>query len=241
MEGIPKIVMQTWKTNVIPDHWKSGFLSVQKMNPTWQHVLMTDQDNRNFIESYFPEYLVSFDLFPYGIQRADFVRYAWLYLHGGVYLDLDYEVEIPFEYIIESCGSDFDIAIPSLVKVKNVSNSFIISRPRCSFWIRLMDDIVTGNLPWFVGIEKHLYILNSTGPKKLTTLMERYSHEFKFAFIPSHIIDPLGLKGTLVKNLEGMSWVSPIGKFFFHLYERRFLILVILVILTITVFYRLRS
>lgn len=228
---IPKIVMQTWKTREVPDDWKISPKSVQDINPKWKYVLLTDEDNRNFIERHFPEYLLVFDLFPYGIQRADFIRYAWLYINGGIYLDLDYEVKVPFEFIIQSCGTDFDIAVPSLIK--NVVNSFIISKPKCSFWLRLMDEIVKSELPWFAKLERHLFILYSTGPGIMNNLMEKFVNDYKFKYLPLFILNPSDdyetKTETLVKNLEGMSWVSPFGRFFVELY--RWKVLIILIVL----------
>ena len=97
---IPMIIMQTWKTKTVPEHWKSSPESIKNLMPDWEHVLMTDDDNRKFIQEYFPQYLTTFDEFEYGIQRADFIRYAWLYINGGLYLDLDYELVEPLEFRI---------------------------------------------------------------------------------------------------------------------------------------------
>ena len=45
--NIPKIIMQTWKTNDIPIEWKESPEAAKKFNPEWRYILMTDIDNRN--------------------------------------------------------------------------------------------------------------------------------------------------------------------------------------------------
>jgi mannosyltransferase OCH1-like enzyme len=60
--------------------------------PHWKYVLNSDEDNRNFVVQYFPDFLPTYDGFRYPIQRADVIRYMWLYIHGGLYMDLDVEI-----------------------------------------------------------------------------------------------------------------------------------------------------
>ena len=47
---IPKIIMQTWKNTQVPDHWKRSPESIKQHMSDWQYVLMTDDDNRKFVE-----------------------------------------------------------------------------------------------------------------------------------------------------------------------------------------------
>ena len=83
--------MQTWKTRNIPHQWKISPSSIKKNIPKhWNYVLMTDRDNRDFVKKYFPSFLSYYESFPYNIQRADAIRYMWLYVNGGIYMDLDF-------------------------------------------------------------------------------------------------------------------------------------------------------
>jgi mannosyltransferase OCH1-like enzyme len=97
---IPKIIMQTWKNNILPDEWKVSQTSIYKYMSSWKYILLNDDDNRNFIIKHFPDFLSYYDKFPYNIQSADAIRYCWLYINGGLYIDCDYEflvfsLEIP--------------------------------------------------------------------------------------------------------------------------------------------------
>jgi mannosyltransferase OCH1-like enzyme len=89
---IPKRIMQTWKTSDVPEKWKASPASIKQHMPDWQYTLMTDTMNRAFVEQHFSDFLPYYDGFKYPIQRADAIRYMWLYIHGGLYLDLDCEL-----------------------------------------------------------------------------------------------------------------------------------------------------
>jgi len=91
---IPKIIHQQWKSTEITneryskwhDRWKNLF-----PEPEYQHILWTDETQRELIEKHFPWFLKYYDGYKFNIQRADSVRYFILYFYGGLYADLDYE------------------------------------------------------------------------------------------------------------------------------------------------------
>ena len=97
MITIPKIIMQTWKNTDIPDKWKSSPASIRQYMPDWEYVLMTDDMNDQFVRTYFPDFYSHYVNFPYPIQRADAIRYMWLYKHGGIYMDMDFELIKPLD------------------------------------------------------------------------------------------------------------------------------------------------
>src|SRR5437762_1813333 len=111
---IPRRIMQTWKTKNVPEHWKPSPLSIRQHMPDWEYTLMTDEDNRKFVAEHFPDFLPYYDRFPYPIQRADAIRYCWLYIHGGVYLDLDTVVQKSLEPLFEDGGDLFLVASGNL-------------------------------------------------------------------------------------------------------------------------------
>ena len=89
-KAIPKIIFQTWKTRRrLPSnfaYWRSSF---SKRNPTYQHVLWDDDDNRRFVDERFHWFIDAYDRFPAEIFRADLIRFFFLYSYGGFYSDLD--------------------------------------------------------------------------------------------------------------------------------------------------------
>lgn len=241
---IPKIVMQTWKTTTVPDIWKDGQKSVIDLNTArgWKYVLMTDTDNRNFICDHFPEYLECYDQFEYNIQRVDFIRYAWLYVHGGVYIDLDYEMYIPFDEIIQYMkdkhGCDHEAYIP---RTSESANAFMISVPKCRFWIHLMNSIVNEKPHWYQSFEKHLYILYTTGPKRLLNCVVQYGYGNRIGDIPKELFPTCSICSRdsvkmSAKKLEGCSWITPTAKLFTKVWCNSEMILFI-ILLIVLIFY----
>ncbi len=242
---IPRIIMQTWKTRDVPEKWHQGQKSIIKLNPDWQYVLMTDKDNLKLIETHFPQYLKTYQAFEHNIQRVDFIRYAWMYLKGGIYIDLDYHMYKSFDELLFRLPEKADIYMP-LGGVKSSMNAFLISRPKCQFWIELMDLICRNEAPWYSQVESHLQVLYSTGPGILISALQYYGHKYKVVFIPDNIFPmcsacALKCETEFGKKLEGCSWVNSSGQIlmfcFCNLYQIfAFLILIIAAVFLITMY-----
>ena len=92
---IPKIIHQTWKNSSLPDNIRSYTNRVKRLHPQWDYVLWTDEENEKLVRTHYPAYLHTYKTFPKNIIRADIIRYLILHRHGGLYLDLDYEMLKP--------------------------------------------------------------------------------------------------------------------------------------------------
>ena len=117
---IPKIVHQTWKSNNVPEKCKEWVKSWKEKNPGWDYRLWTDEDNRNLIKEYFPRFLRIYDSFHKPIYRADIARYCIIYIHGGVYADLDFECLKPMEELVKDDKCFFGLEPKEHWKGKNV-------------------------------------------------------------------------------------------------------------------------
>lgn len=207
---IPKILMQTWKTRNVPEHWKSSPKSIQRLMPKWKYVLMSDEDNRNFIKKYFPEYLKVYDNLEYPIMKCDMIRYAFLYIHGGIYMDLDIELTKPLADLFHD---DADIYVVESGNACSVyTNSFLASKPRCKFWLDCLEEIKKPYPCWAYG--KHLKVMTKTGPLMLTRVIKRKKYDYCFAKIKKEYVMPCSVceikpctkPGAYTKSLEGSSW-----------------------------------
>lgn len=238
---IPKIIMQTWKGGVetLPEVWKSSPESIKYHMPDWCYVLMTDKDNDSFIEQHFPQYLKQFREFKYGIQRADFIRYAWLYVHGGLYIDCDFELIAPLDdmFLVDK---DFYIMKTGSTGW-NCTNSLMASKPGVGVWLECMKRSVNP-CRWY-ALGKHLKVMTSTGPAMLTSVVKKQDPR------SYHILDsrdlkpcsscdpkPCQRKGKYVKNLEGASWWAWDSGMYNFFYCRWRLIVVILVVVIISIY-----
>jgi hypothetical protein len=104
-----------------------------------------DADNRALFEKHLPKYLPKYDSFTTSISKADFSRFAYLYVYGGVYADLDVECLRPLEFIFEAKSGQkkpgvvlgmmgdrptFEHAIP---------NAWMSSVPRHPLWLTCIE------------------------------------------------------------------------------------------------------
>lgn len=208
---IPKRIFQTWKTHTVPNHWKPGQDSIKEMMPDWEHVLFDDEDNRNFIKEHFPDYLKYYDAFPYNIQRADVIRYAYLYVFGGLFFDSDFRVLKPLDELFTE--TDADVYLVHSGNVGGcVTNSFMASKPGCKFWLDVLEE-TKRVLPWYY-LGKHIVTMCSTGPIMLSNVCNKT--KMVIAKLPGRLLMPCSVcnincntEGALLSPLPGGgSWNS---------------------------------
>ena len=207
---IPKIIMQTWKTHELPDHWKPSPLSIKKYMPNWRYLLLDDNEIRSIVEKNFPDFLPYFDKFPWGVQRADAIRPIFLYLYGGLYLDLDFELQAPLDQLFTEDAGLY------LVKSGNlgswVTNSLMASKQGHPFWLYYIEQMKMAP-PWW-AVSKHFQIMTSTGPMKLTWCLQQYKANYfplpRALVMPCSVcnISRCQIYNALLKPLPGQSWNS---------------------------------
>src|SRR5438094_316457 len=101
--------------------------------PDWELRLWTDEDNNDLVRTEFPHMVQWFDALPFGIMRADVARYMYMYVTGGLYLDLDYELIRPFDRTTETCvlPLEHDGPVPGGGRL---GNAVLASEPRGAFF-----------------------------------------------------------------------------------------------------------
>lgn len=170
LDDVPKIIFQTWKTKNVPHAWQEAQASVQKKNPGFKYVFLTDADNEAIVRDYFPSFLQTYQGLAYGIQRADTIRYILLYLYGGIYLDLDYVAIKAFDKIKLDPGKQVGL-ISSSNASKVLTNSFLISKPSAPFWLECLEEIKQAKPIW--AITKHIEVMSTTGPLMINRVAAR--------------------------------------------------------------------
>ncbi len=121
---IPKIIIQTWKTEKIPSEVREFIEKLKYNNPDFEYKFYTDKDIDVFIKSKFPEYYSTFISFEYTIQKIDFFRYLCVYYYGGFYFDIDMDIN---QTIRELCKYECvfpkeSYTIENIFKNKNLLN-----------------------------------------------------------------------------------------------------------------------
>jgi mannosyltransferase OCH1-like enzyme len=89
---IPKTIIQTWKTNKIPNKYKILVESIKKNNNEFKYILITDQDMENLVKNKYPEYYNKFSNLKKKIMKIEFIRCLAIYHYGGFYFDLDMSI-----------------------------------------------------------------------------------------------------------------------------------------------------
>ena len=245
MPDIPKIFMQTWKNNNVPEHWKSSPASVKRLMPDWKYVLMTDKDNRNLVKKYFPDYLDLYDNLEYPIMRADIIRYMFLYIYGGVYADMDIEITKPLDDLFQDDGDVYVVESGNGGSI--YTNSFLASKPGCKIWLDCLEEIRKPYPYWAYG--KHLKVMSKTGPLMLTRVIKNSKYKYHISKIPKKLVMPCNVcdtkpctkPGAYTKALEGSSWCGWDSYIYTSCMcnSKKILILILAIIILIYIYVRL--
>jgi mannosyltransferase OCH1-like enzyme len=170
---IPKIIHQTYKTKDLPEDLQYWHQKVITLHPEWQVHLWTDVDNLRLVEEHFPHLLKAYNQLPYTIMRVDMIRYMYMVVYGGVYLDLDYELFRPLDEIItghelvlplarEKQGKDFYQT--SMI----IGNCIFASAPEHLFWHDVISTFYKN--PPVAQFSNKIDILKLTGPEFITRI-----------------------------------------------------------------------
>jgi hypothetical protein len=154
--GIPKIIHQMWIDKIIdnnttvPDKYKKLCYpeSWKKLNPDFEYVLW----NRDKVKELFKHPLLArWKPFWYSIgpliEQCDFARYAIMLVHGGVYVDLDFQCLKPVAPLLEN--RDVGLSWEPREHTgegdgvhRRLYNGFFMSKPGQSIWALFMDYII---------------------------------------------------------------------------------------------------
>jgi len=101
---IPKTIYQTFKSSKLPLLTRWHIYWMKKKNPEYDYQFYDDTRIEAFIKEEFDE--ETFKLYSklnIGAAKADFFRYAILYIKGGIYLDIDSKINISLDsFILDS-------------------------------------------------------------------------------------------------------------------------------------------
>lgn len=252
---IPRVIMQTWKTNVLPDHWKPSQASIYRCMNDWKYVLMTDDNNRNFVKEHFPDFIDTYDSFPYNIQRVDAVRYAWLFINGGIYMDCDIELLGNIDHLFMKLSQDIKVSggtnsnnnklfvVPSANNSNVYTNAFIAATPRHPVFLSMMEDMKSSTIfKTMTKIEMHWHIMESTGPMMFTRIVKQLNEEY--IIIDASVLNPYTIcdveynrPNALMRPLCGSSWVGPVGVIWQTCYCYRHILISIAIVLMMALVY----
>jgi mannosyltransferase OCH1-like enzyme len=194
---IPKIIIQTWKDNMIPDKYKAEIDTIKKLNPTYEYYFFTDDDIEVFFKENYEDYYKTYEKLPIKIQKIDFFRYVAVYHYGGIYLDLDMTGLLPFDDILK-----YDAVFPvdqniseskcKLDRFKSFCDKdmkFLLgqyafaAKPKHPF-IKLLVDSIHNNIDKYIEDYKIngkelIYTYTTTGPDFVSNIYYEYPNKDK--------------------------------------------------------------
>lgn len=139
---IPRIIVQTGKAASVPVGFLEASQLLRAMNRDFAYRYYTDEEARAFIEKNMPANVTeTFDTLIPGAFKADFFRYVFLYVNGGVYIDGDEVPLVPLSTILESQDT-FVSAEDPYAASKALYNAFIASVPRHPIMAEVINQIV---------------------------------------------------------------------------------------------------
>lgn len=155
------------------------------------YKLWTDADNNALIKESLPWFLETYNSFPKEIFRADVARYVYMYVYGGVYVDLDFESLKPLDALL--CNTSVTLAFEN---DQSVANCIMASAPGHPFWIHLLTNIVqsaTNAAHWHA-----VDAIKESGPMAVSKAYWEFSS--KTELLPITVTAPGVLVNRYLKN-----------------------------------------
>ena len=141
-DEIPNNLFQIYMfyTNPIPQYI---FDAINQYASNYQHVVFDDKDAIQFLERYFDQRVVRcFHYLKTGPHKADLLRYCYLYVYGGIYLDIKTILIKPLDDIFK----DKKCFYTCIDMNKNaMCNAIIASKPRNIIFLKLINHILETN------------------------------------------------------------------------------------------------
>lgn len=102
------------------------------INPDYDYYFFNKDERRALIEEYFDaRVLKAYDKLELGALRADLWRYCGLFLHGGVYADIDFVSLVPLREVLQS--HDEFVTANAHAPAQALVNGFIAAIPQHPF------------------------------------------------------------------------------------------------------------
>lgn len=178
---IPRIIHQTapgdqgrWSSS-----WRVCQRSVREVFPDFRYIMWTDEDIDRLAQTHFSWFYPVFKDFPSQIYRADAARYMFLYLYGGIYIDMDMEVLRDFYGALAQ--DRVSLVESPFPEMETVQNSLMASPPRHPFWIEVLREISST-----ITIMRDS-VLDCTGPRMLSRL---YTDTKDIHLLPASTFNP---------------------------------------------------
>jgi len=176
---IPKVLHLTWKTKELPAQFDALVSKMRTLHPDWTVRIWTDAEMLDFVKEHGePHRFQKYSDYTKTIQCCDYFRIFVLFVLGGVYLDLDIDLDRPIElpeYVTAFFPCEKVMSSVALVQHKNrdavrIGNYAMGSVPGHQFFKYFLDRLQSAKS----NDTGPNWILETTGPGVLTTSYHDY-------------------------------------------------------------------
>ena len=168
---IPLHIHQIWIGSAISNKMNKCVEQLKKNNPEFKHHLYDDKKSRAFIRNHFEKnVLCAYDRLIPLAYKADLLRYCIMYINGGIYIDIKFQLKNGFKLIDYTDKEYYTKEGPyGDGNVYFITNGFIISQPNNPLWIKCIYKIIENvNNQWFGST-----FISPTGPELVYSLFDK--------------------------------------------------------------------
>ena len=171
---IPKIIHTSFKTyESIPKAYNEVFKSWKVTNPDWEVKFYSYKDNNILVKNNFPWLYDTYKNFYFDEQRLDMAKACYLYLYGGLYVDVNYLPLANIDPLFYKSNDELYFAYNNDTKQESIVTSFMASKPKSSFWLSYLKNIIGDK--GYIFSTKNGIINNTTGSQKISSLVKSYN------------------------------------------------------------------
>ena len=142
--SIPKVIISTYfDKKKIPN---KVYENIKLFAPNYKYIIFDDEDIVLFLKKYYdPSVLNTFYMLNRGAFKADLFRYCYLYLFGGLYIDIKTKLIKNIDLILNKKNTNF-YTVLSMHK-GTVYQGIIACKPKNPIFLELINHIVNVNKP----------------------------------------------------------------------------------------------
>jgi hypothetical protein len=151
-EGFPHIfhhVWFTWKSPTMPAHYAAYRASCTRLHQNFTLKLWADDENRAFLQRFYPWFVPFYDAYDQPVKMSDSVRYFLLHHYGGIYADLDVVCLKPLDELLALHRDSGSALLGRLGDslgdqryAQNVPNALMISKRKSLFMLHCIRELV---------------------------------------------------------------------------------------------------
>lgn len=180
---IPKKIHLTYATEELSSQYQENLNAWKRLYSDWDIHYYSDAAVYRFFERHFPEFFLDLPNIQLGAVLADVFRYGVLYVHGGMYTDIDTVPlkKIPEEWLQSSCILGYEYQpdkFPEMFRNPYREHPFfcqwtMLAAPRHPLFEEALSVAFDKLRACNFHLETPGDVLETTGPLHLTSLVEK--------------------------------------------------------------------